>query len=161
MKILLRSAFFSVFMVLAVACGGGGSSSDDSAPDDSNSVADQSPPSVDVAGEFDGAYSGMQTLVLSLGGVDDVAEIAADVTVSGSSILIDPLTANGSIANNTFIATTNRTSTQGGLTCQFLLTYEGDISFESLNGNIEGTAICDEGGGNQTLDVTGTISATR
>jgi len=95
-------------------------------------------------GEFDGAYSGMQTLVLSLGGVDDVAEIAADVTVSGSSILIDPLTANGSIANNTFIATTNRTSTQGGLTCQFLLTYEGD-----------------EGGGNQTLDVTGTISATR
>ena len=161
MKILLRSALFSVFMVLAVACGGGGSSSDDSAPDDSNSVADQSPPSGDVAGEFDGAYSGMQTLVLSLGGVDDIAEIAAEVTVNGSSILIDPLTANGSIANNTFIATTNRTSTQGGLTCQFLLTYEGDISFESLNGDIQGTAICDEGEGNQTLDVTGTISATR
>ena len=99
--------------------------------------------------------------MLSSGDVSDVAEIVADVSVNGSAILIDPLTANGSIANNRFVATTNRTSTQGGLTCQFLLTYEGDISFESLDGTISGTAICDQGAGNETLDVSGTISATR
>jgi len=117
----------------------------------------------DSAGTSDlsGSYIGTQNLVLSLGGVSEVADIEAIVTVTGNAILIDPLTANGSIAANTFVATTNRTSTQGGLTCQFLLTYQGDISFVSLSGNISGTAICDQGEGNQTLDVTGTISANR
>lgn len=103
----------------------------------------------------------MQSLVLSLGGVTEVAEIDAMVTVSGNNILIDPLTANGSIANNSYVATTNRTRTEAGLTCQFLLTYRGDITFASLNGDISGTAICDQNGGNETLDVSGTISADR
>ena len=154
----LRLFAISILIFTAVACGGGGSSSDDSIVDDTDNSGDNGNP---APNGFDGSYTGMQSLVLSFDGVSDIAEIVADVTVNGSSILIDPLTANGSIANGTFIATTNRTSTQAGLTCQFLLTYEGDISFESLNGIIGGTAICDQGTGNEILDVTGTISATR
>jgi len=153
----LRLFSVSILFLAAVACGGGSSSSEESTPDNNTDTGGDNPPTTGL----DGTYNGMQNLVLSLDGVSEVAEIVADVTVNGNSILIDPLTANGSIANDMFIATTNRTSTQGGLTCQFLLTYEGDISFESLNGTISGTAICDQGQGNETLDVTGNISATR
>ena len=138
-------------LIGVTACGGGDSTSNDSDAGSGNP---------DPMG-LDGSYTGMQNLMLNLGGVSEIAELEALVTVTGNNILIDPLTANGSIANDTFVATTNRTSTQGGLTCQFLLTYRGDISLESLSGDITGTAICDQGEGNQTLNVTGSISATR
>ena len=155
----LRLFIVSILIIIAVAaCGGGDSSSEGSNEDNTDNAVDNE----NLASNgFDGSYNGMQNLVLSFDGVSEVAEIVADVTVDGNSILIDPLTANGLIANGTFIATTDRISTQGGLTCQFLLTYQGDISFEVLNGTISGTAICDQGVGNETLDVSGTISATR
>ncbi len=153
--------FIAAMLIFSVvACGGGGSSSDDSVAE-SNGQEEEAANENPAPNGLDGSYNGTQNLLLSSGDVSDVAEIVADVSVNGSSILIDPLTANGSIANNRFVATTNRTSTQGDLTCQFLLTYEGDISFESLDGIISGTAICDQGSGNETLDVSGTISATR
>ena len=166
---LIRLLLVATLMIGLVACGGGGSSSDSSSDvvDGGDTGGDSGAGSDSGSGgdasetDLSGTYLGMQSLVLSLGGVSDVAEIEAIVTVSGNNILIDPLTANGSIANNTFVATTNRTSTQAGLTCQFLLTYQGSITFESLNGNISGTAICDQGAGNETLDVSGTISANR
>ena len=160
---LIRLLLVATLMIGMAACGGGGSSSDSSGDvvDNGETGGDSGSGGDAGSADFSGTYLGMQNLVLSLGGVSDVAEIDAIVTVSGNNILIDPLTANGSIANNTFVATTNRTSTQAGLTCQFLLTYQGSITFESLSGNISGTAICDQGAGNETLDVSGTISANR
>ena len=152
-----------------VACGGGGSSSD-SANDggdsgggsDGGSGSDGGGDSSDPdPNDFSGAYKGTQSLILSMGAISETANIDANVTVNGQAILIDPLSANGSISSESFVATTNRTSTQNGLTCQFLLTYRGSINRDSLSGNVTGSAICNQSGGSQTLDVTGTVSASR
>ncbi len=151
----IKFSLLTITLMLLVACGGGGSSSDST--DGGGSDPDPMPDPTDLSG----TYNGEQSLILSLGGISETANIDANVTVTGNNILIDPLTANGSVANNSFVATTNRTSTQNGLTCQFLLTYRGSITRESLSGNITGTAICNQSGTNQTLDVTGTVTATR
>ncbi len=164
----IKLLLVTITLMLLVACGGGGSSSD-SAGGDSGGGTDaggadgggSNPDPMPDPNDLSGSYSGSQSLVLSLGGINETANIDADVTVTGNNILIDPLSANGSIANDTFVATSNRTSTQSGLTCQFLLTYRGDITRESLSGNITGTAICNQSGTNQTLDVTGTVTANR
>jgi len=141
----LKSIFILVITLGLVACGDSDSSSEDSGMDDSvQSMV---------------TYSGTQSLILSSNGVSDTTEIEASVTISGDEILIDPLSASGSVADDEFVAITNRTSTYEGLTCQFLLTYRGTISDQTVSGNISGTAKCDDNDDDQ--DVIGTISALR
>lgn len=163
---LIRLFFLTIVLMLMVACGGGGSSSDSSSGGDTgggttDGGTDPDPGPDPDPNDFSGVYNGSQSLVLSMGAISETANIDANVTVTGNAILIDPLSANGSISSGSFVATTNRTSTQNGLTCQFLLTYRGTISRESLSGDITGTAICNQSGGSQTLNVTGTVSANR
>lgn len=156
---VIRLFLVTITAMLLVACGGGGSSSDSTGDSDGGTGSGSDP--MPNANDLSGMYTGTQNLVLSLAGTSQTTNIDANVTVTGNNILIDPLTANGSVANNTFVATSNRTSTQAGLTCQFLLTYNGSIIQASLTGTITGTAVCNQDGTNQTLDVTGTISADR